>query len=152
MDKIRLMTTQTTVKINGRAYSVTCEEGKQEHVAKLAAFIDTKVRELAQQLGPVGDTRLLVVASLLIADELADAYDELHELRGERELPAPGATRESQARANEAEARAIEAESRAVAAEAGVAELRAAEERLAAGVDRVASRVEAIAESIARDS
>jgi cell division protein ZapA len=145
------MSTQTTVKINGRAYQVTCEEGKEEHVGKLAAFIDAKVKELTQQLGPVGDTRLLVLASLLIADELADAYDELHELRGERELPAPGATREAQARANEAEARAIEAESRAAAAEAGIAELRAAEERLAAGVERVAQRVEAIAESIARD-
>ena len=145
------MSTQTTVKINGRAYSVTCEEGKQDHVGKLAAFLDTKVRELAQQLGPVGDTRLLVLVSLLIADELADAYDELHELRGERELPAPGATRETQARANEAEARALEAESRAAAAEAGVAALRAAEERLAAGVERVAQRVEAIAESVARE-
>ena len=145
------MSTQTTVKINGRAFSVTCEEGKEEHVGKLAQFIDAKVRDLAQQLGPVGDTRLLVVASLLIADELADAYDELHELRGERELPAPGATRAAQARAAEAEARAIEAESRAAAIEAQLAALRTAEDRLAAGVERVAQRVEAIAESVSRD-
>lgn len=141
---------QVTVKINGRAYQVTCEEGMEEHLGRLASFIDGKVKALTQELGPVGDTKLMVIAALTVADELADAYDELAEFRRTRTPPDPAANHAAETRAAEAEARALEAQSRAAAAEAALAELRGAEDRLAAGVERMAERVATIAESIGR--
>ena len=72
---------QVTVAVNNRLYQVGCEAGQEQHITRLASYIDTKVKELAVQAGQVGDARLLLMASLLIADELADAYDDLENLR-----------------------------------------------------------------------
>lgn len=72
---------QVTVAVNNRLYQVGCEAGQEQHITRLAAYIDTKVKDLATQSGQVGDARLLLLAGLLIADELADAYDDLEALR-----------------------------------------------------------------------
>lgn len=63
--------------INGRAYTIACDDGQEEHLQLLASHIDEKVGELAQSVGQIGESRLLVMASLLIADELSDAYTRL---------------------------------------------------------------------------
>jgi cell division protein ZapA len=72
---------QVNVRINGRLYQVACEDGQEAHLERLAHYIDQRVEELVRDVGQVGDARLLVMVSLLIADELADTYDELQELR-----------------------------------------------------------------------
>ncbi len=72
---------EVAVTISGRSYPVTCDDGQEEHVAKLAAYIDRRASELAKSVGKVGETRLLVMTSLIVADELADAYDEVDRLQ-----------------------------------------------------------------------
>jgi cell division protein ZapA len=67
------------VTINGRAYQITCDDGQEDHIAELAQFVDRKVGELVASVGQVGDARLLVMVSLMIADELAEAYAALDE-------------------------------------------------------------------------
>jgi cell division protein ZapA len=79
---------QINVKINGRTYQVACEDGQEEHVTKLAGYIDNKVGDLVKQVGQVGEARLLVMSSLLIADEMAELYEELQEIRGEGDAVA----------------------------------------------------------------
>lgn len=74
---------QTTVTVNGRSYQVGCDDGEEEHVADLAAFLDKRVRELADKVGQVGEARLLLMAGLMIADDLATAYDRVDDLRAE---------------------------------------------------------------------
>ncbi len=74
---------QVAVSINGRSYPVACESGKEDHVAKLADYVNSKVGMLTKSVGQVGDTRLLVLASLLVADELSDALGELSTVRGQ---------------------------------------------------------------------
>lgn len=61
------------VSINGRFYRIACEDGQEQRLIRLAGSVDEKVSSLVEQVGQVGDTRLLVMASLLIADELDDA-------------------------------------------------------------------------------
>lgn len=74
---------QVAVTINGRNYRIACEDGQEDHLAGLANYLDQKVGELVHEVGQIGDTRLLVMASLLIADELSDTRTELAEaLRG----------------------------------------------------------------------
>lgn len=75
------------VKINGRAYEVACDDGQEEHVSDLGDFLDRKVAELAARIGQVGDSRLLVMAALLIADELSESYDEISRLREGDAIP-----------------------------------------------------------------
>lgn len=68
---------QVDVRINGRPYRIACDDGEEGHVTELAAYVDRRVTELVAKLGQVGDARLLVMASLLIADELGEAYAAL---------------------------------------------------------------------------
>lgn len=70
------------VSINGRRHQLQCAEGEEARLRRLAAYVDARVAELAKQHGQVGDARLLVLTSLLIADELSDAYDEIRRLKG----------------------------------------------------------------------
>ncbi len=73
--------TQISLTINDRAYDVTCDDGQEGHLRKLAEHLDERVRDLAVAVGQVGEGRLLVLASLVVADELFEAYKELHALK-----------------------------------------------------------------------
>ena len=60
------------VMVNNRAYTIACDDGEEEHLKELAAHVDVKAREVLASVGQVGDTRMLLMASLLIADEHHD--------------------------------------------------------------------------------
>ncbi|MFZ5792811.1 MAG: cell division protein ZapA [Pseudomonadota bacterium] len=62
-----------TLSLNGRPYEIACDDGQEERLHTLGAELDRRVSELARRLGPVNDNRLLVMAALIIADELAAA-------------------------------------------------------------------------------
>jgi len=68
---------QVAVEINGRKYQIACDDGQEAHLARLGTYIDNRVDELVAAVGQIGDARLLVMVSLLVADELSDAYSEL---------------------------------------------------------------------------
>lgn len=70
-----------SVTINGRKYQIACEDGQEAHLSRLAAYVDRRISELVASVGQVGDSQLLVMASLVIADELSDAYGEAESLR-----------------------------------------------------------------------
>ena len=61
---------EITVQINDQDYSIVCDPGEEDHLKKLSSQIDFKVRELTKRFGKIGETRLMVMASLLIADEM----------------------------------------------------------------------------------
>ncbi|NJC41551.1 cell division protein ZapA [Brevundimonas alba] len=62
-----------TVEINGRPYAVGCADGQEERVRILAKQFDGHVRQVAGEVGHVGDIRLFLMAGLLLADELHEA-------------------------------------------------------------------------------
>jgi cell division protein ZapA len=152
---------QVSVRINGRHYQVACEDGQEAHLQKLAAYIDERVSELVRDVGQVGDARLVVMAALLIADELADAYDELEELRGVNTIPPPPdpetvrAAEAARHAAAAAEARAATAEMAAQSAQERVAALEAerggGDEQIAGALEALASRVTLLAERLERE-
>lgn len=74
---------QVNVTVNGRAYTVACGDGEEAHLAELAKYIDKRVTELARSVGQVGDARLLLMASLLVCDELSEALQRVDELEAE---------------------------------------------------------------------
>ena len=65
------------VTVNGHDYQVACEEGQEAHLENLADYVDKRVAQLADDIGQVGEARLILMASLTIADELSDAIDEV---------------------------------------------------------------------------
>ena len=73
--------TQVEITINGRQYRVACEDGQETHLTNLANYFDGKMSSLVKEVGQIGDTSLMVMAGLLIADELSDANQELIDVR-----------------------------------------------------------------------
>jgi len=62
---------QVTIDINGRNYGIACDDGEEEHIASLGRELAERVKQLSDAVGQVGDARLLVMAGLLLTDELA---------------------------------------------------------------------------------
>lgn len=62
------------VSINGRSYAVACDEGQQGRVRELAGMVDSRVKQLIGPgpVGGVGETQILVLAGLMLADELTE--------------------------------------------------------------------------------
>ncbi|HKT17642.1 MAG TPA: cell division protein ZapA [Stellaceae bacterium] len=73
---------QVSVTINGRSYPVACDEGDEKRIQALAQVIDGKVANFARQVGQAGEARLLVLAALVLADELAEANEALQHVPG----------------------------------------------------------------------
>lgn len=61
---------QVALDINGRRFEVACDDGQEPHLRALGAEIDQRVRTLVESVGQVGEMRLLVMAGLLLADDL----------------------------------------------------------------------------------
>lgn len=78
---------QVDIIINGRNYKVACDDGQEEHLGKLGSFVDERVKELTDAVGQIGDSRLLVMACLLISDELAEAQRQVQELEAASAVP-----------------------------------------------------------------
>ena len=74
---------QLSISIHGRKYPIVCDDGQEEHVTRLAAYIDKRASEIGETVGQVAEGRLLVMTTLLIADELQEAYDEMERLQVE---------------------------------------------------------------------
>lgn len=71
---------QISVTINGHAYAVQCGEGEEARTRDLARVVEAKVAAFAQQTMRAGEARLLALAALVLADELAEAHDALRRL------------------------------------------------------------------------
>ena len=68
---------QVNLTVNGHPFAVTCEDGQEGRIRRLGQYIDGKVAEFVGSIGQVGEARLLLLAALVIADELADANEAL---------------------------------------------------------------------------
>lgn len=68
---------QVTVEINGKPYTVGCEDGQEGHLRALAAVFDRQVSVVAKEVGALGDTRLMLMGALLLADELEETRARL---------------------------------------------------------------------------
>ena len=69
-------------------------------VRQLASYVDRRIAELARGQSQVGDARLMLMASLVVADELSDAFDEIKRLRANLEGQVAAASARPPARSS----------------------------------------------------
>jgi cell division protein ZapA len=72
---------QVTVVLNGRTYRLECGEGEESHLIALAEYLGTHVEDMKRKFGQVGDDRLILMASLLVTDELWELRREMEALK-----------------------------------------------------------------------
>ena len=74
---------QVNTTIAGRQYRLACEDGQEDHLLALAKDIDSRIIDLRRKFGEIGDTRLTVMAALMLADEMAENRQKLRSLEAE---------------------------------------------------------------------
>ena len=92
---------QVTIRINGYAYTVGCEDGQEAHLEQMAAEIEQRINSIKSIGGQSGEARLLMLAALLLADEL-------HDLRNGPKATATPGDNERRAKLRRVAARAEE--------------------------------------------
>lgn len=72
---------QVTVRVGGYSHPVSCEDGQEAHLIALAAEVDRRVASVKTMGGSYGEPRLLLLAALLLADEVHDLKVEVAQAR-----------------------------------------------------------------------
>jgi len=63
---------QVRLNVGGRSYDLACRDGEEPHLEMLANMLDAKARDAGQLVGTTNESRQLLLAGLLLADELSD--------------------------------------------------------------------------------
>jgi cell division protein ZapA len=74
---------RVTVTLNGRDFTIGCEEGQEAYLRELAGTLDARVSDISAQVGQIGDLRLLLMASLILVDDLKEADQRIEALEGQ---------------------------------------------------------------------
>ncbi len=72
---------QVTVRVGGYSHPVSCEDGQEAHLYSLAQEVDRRVASIRAMGGQFGESRLLLLAALLLADEVHDLKVALAQAR-----------------------------------------------------------------------
>ena len=69
------------VTIGGRPFQVSCQPGEEHFLRSAAAMLDAEATPIIAQMGRLPETKMLLMAGLMLADKTAAAEDELLLLR-----------------------------------------------------------------------
>ena len=70
---------EVNVEIGGRTFEVSCQEGEEHYLHAAAKMLDDEAQVLAAQIGRIPESRMLLMAGLMLADKTAGMQDKLRE-------------------------------------------------------------------------
>ena len=108
---------QVSLQINGYGYILGCADGEEEHLSALAADLDRRIDEIKASTGPSGEARLLLMAALVLSDELHDLRHQAGSSTQPADKAAPKVGRRLRGIAKRAETIADQAEAVPIPAE-----------------------------------
>ena len=69
---------QVTIKIGGRSFDVVCQEGEENYLKTAAAMLDEEAQKLESAGARITESRMLLMAGLLLADRTAASEEKLN--------------------------------------------------------------------------
>jgi cell division protein ZapA len=72
---------QVTVRVGGYSHPVACQDGQERHLTNMAAEVDKRIGTLKAMGMQFGETRMLLLAALQLADETGDLQAEIAALK-----------------------------------------------------------------------
>ena len=63
---------QVNIEIAGRSYQLACRDGEEGHLLALGRIVDAKASDAVRAMGPMTESRQLLVTALLLADSVTD--------------------------------------------------------------------------------
>ena len=74
---------QVTLTIHGQNYGISCDDEQEERIKKLGTYVDEKMGDIARAGGASSEAHLLVLTSLVLADEVYDLMEGVKDLGGD---------------------------------------------------------------------
>ena len=69
------------IKFNGKEFLLSCEDGQEEHLEELLIHINRKFNDLKNDLGNIGENKLLLITSVKVMDEYYETKKMLKKKR-----------------------------------------------------------------------
>ena len=66
-----------TIKFNGKEFLLSCDDGQEEHLEELLIQINQKFNDLKNDLGNIGENKLLLITSVKVMDEYYETKKKL---------------------------------------------------------------------------
>ena len=73
------------IKFNGKEFLLSCDDGQEEHLEELSLHLNKKFNELKNNLGNIGENKLLLITSIKIMDEYFETRKKINEKKKELE-------------------------------------------------------------------
>jgi cell division protein ZapA len=71
------------IKFNGKEFLLSCDNGQEEHLEELSLHLNKKFNELKNNLGNIGENKLLLITSIKIMDEYFETRKKIDEKKQE---------------------------------------------------------------------
>ena len=71
------------IKFNGKDFLLSCDDGQEEHLEELLANINKKFTDLKNDLGNIGENKLLLITSVQIIDEYFEIKKNVEQKKNE---------------------------------------------------------------------
>ena len=65
------------IKFNNKDYLLSCDDGQEENLKKLANHLDSKYNELKKDLGNIGENKLLLITAIKMVDDYFDLFKKV---------------------------------------------------------------------------
>jgi len=73
------------IKFNNKDYLLSCDDGQEENLKKLASHLDSKYNELKKNLGNIGDSKLLLITAIQMVDDYFDLKNKVNSKKNDFE-------------------------------------------------------------------
>ena len=71
---------EVTIEIGGRPFNVACQEGEEHFLHAADSLLDNEAKALMDQIGRLPESRMLLMAGLMLADKHAGAEDQMKQM------------------------------------------------------------------------
>ena len=71
------------IKFNGKEFLLSCDDGQEDHLEELSLHLNKKFNELKNNLGNIGENKLLLITSIKIMDEYFETRKKIDEKKQE---------------------------------------------------------------------
>ena len=72
-----------SIKFNGKEFLLSCEDGQEEHLEELLIQINQKFNSLKNDLGNLGENRLLLITAIKVMDEYWETKKKVEQKKNE---------------------------------------------------------------------
>ena len=72
-----------SIKFNGKEFLLSCEDGQEEHLEELLIQINKKFNNLKNDLGNLGENKLLLITAVKVMDEYYETKKKVEEKKEE---------------------------------------------------------------------